>query len=156
MKKVFTNLAVVSMVIGMTACGGGVTMADVKKQEDKAMDELLSAQEEMLELASMKEQYSEDHRDAEIKEMKKRMKAMDSDIKKLEGVKSSSAEGAAGNIAGGLKDDKKKLEQQIKKMESQPKENWAEAKEAINQQVKQLEQRVNSITASLENAESDE
>ncbi len=142
-----------ALSLGITSCKSKVEMADVRKQETKAMDELESAREELLKLADMKEQFSVDHRDAQIKALKERQKEIDKDIDRMKSVQTSSAQDDAGNIASSLEKQNKDLSREIKDYEAMTKESWATAKDSINQKIAGLESEVRRITANLRAAE---
>ncbi len=148
----FTAL-LLTITLGFTSCKSKVEMADVRKQETKAMDELESAREELLKLADMKEQFSVDHRDAQIKALKKRQKEVGKDIDRMKSVQTTSAQDDAGNIASSLERENKTISKDIKDYEAMTKESWATAKDSINYKISALESEVRRITANLRAAE---
>lgn len=150
MKK---SIFIIPLFIFSVACSSKVGLEAMKKQEEKAHDELISAQEELIELANMKEQYSVDSRDAKIQALEKRQKQISKDLKNLEDVETESAQDATSNITGSLEKKQAEIDEQIKALEGMTKENWEEAREAINKKIKSLQDEINTITANLDYSE---
>jgi uncharacterized phage infection (PIP) family protein YhgE len=143
-------LPVVLIALIVTSCGSGVDIADMQKQEEKAREQLKAAQEEMVELANMKEQYSVDNREAMIKKLEKQQKQIGKDIKSFEKVETSSAQGAASSAAESLEQKNKQIEKEIKDLKNGTKEKWEEARVAINDRVDRLRSEIDKITQGLE------
>lgn len=137
----------------MNSCKSTITAEKVLKQEEKAKEELTDAQEEMIKLAQMKEQYSVDGIRTQVDELKKRQKAIKKDIKKLEDVSTDAAKDGTGGLVKSLEKESADLSKKISELESMPKENWAQAIEAINQNVANLEQQIATITQNLDRSE---
>lgn len=152
MKKYLIPAVSVFAALTFVSCKSAVTAQDVMGQEEKAMKSLREAQEEMVELAQMKEQYSVDGVKARIKELEKERSKIDKDIKKLEDVEHSTTAGATEGLVSDLKSKSKGIESKISDLKEQPKENWAKSIETINQEIKSLEQEVQRITANIDNS----
>lgn len=152
MKKYFILSIGLSAAFAFTSCKSAVTAQDVLKQEAKANEATVEAQEELIELAQLKEQYSVDGVKAEIKTLEKEKAKIDKDIKNLEKVSESTAEATKG-LLGDLKSKSAGISKKIETLEAQPKENWADSIESINQSIKKLQQEVNVITANINVAE---
>ncbi len=148
------KIGIVILGLGLlfTSCKSGVTLKQVRAQEDKANSSLKDAHEEMLELARVKEQYSEDTKEQKLKDLRDRADAIQDDIDKLEevsGNNNSAVEGNVNTAITSLKNDKADVEKQIAAVEKMEKENWASAIELINTSVKRLEEELKKITANL-------
>ncbi|WP_417610785.1 hypothetical protein [Owenweeksia hongkongensis] len=152
MKKYFILSMGLSVAFAFTSCKSAVTAQDVLKQESKANEATVEAQQELIELAQMKEQYSVDGVKAEIKILKKEKSKIDKDIKSLEQVSESTAEATKG-LLGDLKSKSASISKKIETLEAQPKENWSESIESINQSIQELQQEVNVITANINRTE---
>ena len=133
----------------LASCKSVVTAQDVLKQEAEALKATQEAQEELIELAQMKEQYSVDGVKAEIKLLEKEKSKIDKDIESLESVAHSTTADATEGLVGDLKAKSAGIAKKIETLEAQPKENWAESIETINQSIAKLQQEVNIITATL-------
>ena len=149
MKRHFTFFIALICAAAFVSCKSTVTAQDVLKQESKANEATKTAQEELLELAQLKEQYSVDGVKAEIKRLEKEKSKIDKDIKSLEKVSHSSTAEATEGLVGDLKAKSAGIAQKIETLEAQPKENWAESIESINQSIQKLQQEVNVITANI-------
>lgn len=134
----------------MVSCKSTVTAQKVLKQEQEARDELKEAQEEMIELAHMKEKYSVDGVKAEINELKKRQSKIKKDIERLDDITTDSAQDDANSMVKNLKRENTSLQEKISALESQSKENWAEAIQSINQNVEELENEIKRITQNID------
>lgn len=141
---------VLAMSFSLVSCKSTVTAQKVLKQEQEAQEKLKEAQEEMIELAHMKEKYSVDGVKAEITELKKRQSKIGKDINKLDDITTDSAQDDANSMVKNLKQESAMLGEKISALESQPKENWAEAIEAINQNVADLEKQIKRITQNID------
>ena len=141
---------VLAMSFSLVSCKSTVTAQKVLKQEQEAQEELKEAQEEMIELAQMKEKYSVDGVKAQIAELKKRQNKIGKDIDKLDDITTDSAQDDANSMVKNLKQESAMLGEKISALESLPKENWAEAIEAINQNVADLENQIKRITQNID------
>ncbi len=149
MKKYFILTIGLITALAFTSCKSAVTAQDVLKQESKANEATQTAQEELIELAQMKEQYSIDGVKAEIKRLEKEKSKIDKDIKSLEKVSHSSTAEATQGLVGDLKAKSASISKKIETLEAQPKENWAKSIETINQSIAKLQQEVKAITANI-------
>lgn len=122
----------------------------MQKQESKATEQLKSASKEMIELAKMKEQYSVDSRDMQIKALEKKQKQMKKDIKSLGNVESESAVDATGEISGNLKTKQKEVADKISRLKATKQENWSSLRDSINQQTQLLQSQIDRITANMQ------
>ena len=152
MKKYFILSMGLSVALAFTSCKSAVTAQDVLRQESKANEATVEAQQELIELAQMKEQYSVDGVKAEIKILKKEKSKIDKDIKSLEQVSESTAEATKG-LLGDLKSKSASISKKIETLEAQPKENWSESIESINQSIQELQKEVNVITSNINRTE---
>ncbi|HAD98619.1 MAG TPA: hypothetical protein DCG19_14505 [Cryomorphaceae bacterium] len=152
MKKIVVALLTVVSLSTFTSCKSGVTLSQVRSQEDKANSSLQDAHEEMLALAKMKEQYSKDSKEKRLQELRDRADDIQEDIDRLEEVSASNNSAVQANVKtsiSSLKNDKADIETQIDAVEKVEKENWASAIETINVSVKNLEEELKKITANL-------
>ena len=73
--KTVNYVSLIMMAMLMAACGSKkVTTADMKEQETETKEAIKEARAESVELANMKEQYSVDQREADLKALKERKK----------------------------------------------------------------------------------
>lgn len=128
-------------------------MEDVRAQEEEAREEVDEAREETIKLAKMKEQYSEDIKQARIKELRERQAEISRDIKQLGGVEGADAAADSKTIVDRLEKRSKEIEQQLNEAERLQKENWEQTIQAINQSVQALQEEINKMTANLEDEE---
>lgn len=149
MNKLRSYSILLALAIALPSCGSGVSLAKVNKQEEEAREDLQDAHSAMIKLAELKQEYSVDSRDRQIKALQKQQKAMESDVKKLQGVSTTSAEGSAQALANDLERQNKELDKQISSLKNQNKENWAMAIDSINSNVRSLERAIDEITANL-------
>lgn len=140
-KLFFTSILALSMV----SCKSLVTLEDVNKQERKARVALETAAEEAVELANVKEQYSEDKVKAEIERLEKEHKTINSDIKKLKGISTESAVGTTAGTLQNLENRNEEIEERIKALKKEQPENWETAKRRIQQHIDEAEGEVNKI-----------
>lgn len=151
MKKYFIIIVSIVGSVMFVSCKSAITAQDVLKQESVANKATRQAQEELITLAHMKEQYSVDGVKAEVKALKKEKAKIDKDISSLKEVSHSSAADATSGIVGDLKAKSDSISKTIEELEARPKENWAESIESINQSITKLQQEVNVITENLKN-----
>ena len=152
MKNMVVALFAVVAFTAFTSCKSGVTLSQVRSQEDKAHASLKDAHEEMLALAKIKEQYSKDSKEERLRELRDRTDDIQDDIDRLEEVSANNNSAVQANVKtsiSSLKNDKADVETQISAVEKLEKENWASAIEAINLSVKNLEEQLKKITANL-------
>lgn len=150
MKKLIFATAICTLML--SSCKSLTTAQDVRKQEEKATEALSEAHEAMIELATMKEKYSADAKQEELKQMKVRLGQVDDEIKKAEALASSAnsaVQANSKNAVKSLKDEKAKLKADISTIENRQVENWAEVKKAINERILALENNVKTLTANL-------
>jgi len=147
-----TNITIIIILtaIAFTGCKSGVSLEDMQKQKSKAMSQLSDAEDELIELANMKEEYSVDARDAQIKVLEKRQKQLKKDIGNIKSVETSSAQNSADNLVSGLQKENDNIAAQISKLENLQQENWKSAKESINQDIASLEQKITEMTTNME------
>ncbi len=131
------------------SCKSMVTASDVIKQKNKSQKAVAKAQQELVELAQMKEKYSEDAAKAEIKSLKSQQKTIKKDIKKLGGLKGSTTVEATSGVLSQLKDKNEKISTQIDELENQPKENWQSSIEAIKRDSQVLQSQIDAITKNV-------
>lgn len=141
----------IPLLVFCVACSPKITYQAMQKQEAKATEQLKSAREEMIELAEMKEKYSVDSRDMQIKALEKEQKQMKKDIKSLGSVQSESAIDASGEISGNLQTKQKGIADKISRLKATNQENWSSLRDSINQQTQRLQSQINRITANMEN-----
>ncbi|MEQ9263421.1 MAG: hypothetical protein RLP14_09695 [Owenweeksia sp.] len=152
MKRLIIVALIGASLTTFTSCKSGVTLKQVRTQEDKADASLKDAHEEMLALAKIKEQYSEDSKEKRLNDLKDRVDKIQDDIDKLEDVSGNDNSAVEGNVKtaiSSLKNDKADVEKQIAAVEKLDKENWSSAIEQINTSVKHLEEELAKITANL-------
>lgn len=140
-KLFFVSLLALSMV----SCKSLVTLEDVNKQEQKARAALEAAEEEAVELANVKEQYSGDKVKAEIDRLEKERKTINSDIKKLKGITTESAMGTTAETLKNLENRNEEIEKRINSLKNEQPENWETAKRRIQQHIEEAESEVNNI-----------
>lgn len=140
-KLFFASLLALSMV----SCKSLVTLEDVNKQEQKARAALEAAEEEAVELANVKEQYSGDKVKAEIDRLEKERKTINSDIKKLKGITTESAMGTTAGTLKNLENRNEEIEKRINSLKNEQPENWETAKRRIQQHIEEAESEVNNI-----------
>jgi len=153
MKRHFIFLISFICASVFVSCKSAVTAQDVLNQKSKALEASQTAQEELLELAQMKEQYSVDGVKAQIKQLKKEKSKIDKDINSLEKVSHSTTAEATEGLVGDLKAKSAGIAKKIETLEAQPKENWAKSIENINQSIAKLQQEVDVITSNIANTE---
>ena len=136
-------------IVMFTSCKSLVTAQDVLSQEDKAMKALKDAQEELVELTELKEQYSVDVVKAEIKKLSTEKKKVEQDMKKLSGLSHGSTQEVSAALLEDLEKRNEEIESKISELESTPKEDWSASVESINTDIKELESEVEQITRNL-------
>ena len=154
MNKYLISPMAVLTAITFTSCKSAVTAEDVMGQQRKAMAAIEHAQEELVELAELKEKYSVDGIRAEIKKLKVEKSKVDKDIKKLSDVSHNATETATAAVLADLKSKSEQIQAEISELESKPKEDWSGSIESINSDIKDLEQEVAYITENLTKPES--
>jgi DNA repair exonuclease SbcCD ATPase subunit len=140
-KLFFASLLALSMV----SCKSLVTLEDVNKQEQKARAALENAEEEAVELANVKEQYSGDKVKVEIERLEKEHKTINSDIKKLKGITTESAVGTTAATLKNLENRNEEIEKRINSLKKEQPENWESAKRSIQKHIEEAESQVNKI-----------
>lgn len=143
------NYFLLAIIASTMSCSSAVTLADMQNQVDKTTREVESAQEAMIELANMKEQYSEDHRDAIIKALKTRDKALQQDVNRIKGIEAESAQGAANDMADNLKAERSSIQAQMSELEKVNRENWQSTRDSINREIEILNGHIARLTQSL-------
>ena len=146
MKK---QILILSLAIVCSACSSKVSLESVQKQEEKASAQLASAKEEMIELANMKEQYSEDHRDAQIKSLEAKQKQLKKDLKNLGNVESEGAKDAAEDISENLEKEQAENSKKITQLQNVKREDWSAVKQEIEKEIEALQQKIDAITKNL-------
>lgn len=149
MKSTKSFLSILASIILLTSCSSLVTLEDVRSQEKKARSAVEDAREETVELANIKEQYSEDRVKAKIKELEKEQKAVDKDIKSLKDITTESAVGSTEGTLKNLENQSKSIDKDIKKLKQEEAENWDEAIQRIEQDIESLNLEIGKITANL-------
>ncbi|MGB0175598.1 MAG: hypothetical protein ACPF9D_00440 [Owenweeksia sp.] len=152
MKNIIVALLAVISLTAFSSCKSGVTIKQVRSQENKAQASLKDAHEEMLALARVKEQYSKDSKQKRLSDLRDRADKIQDDIDKLETVSADNNSAVQANVKtsiSSLKNDKADVEKQIAAVEKLEKENWASAIEEINVSVQRLEEELKKITANL-------
>jgi len=149
MKSLISKSLIVGAVALIVSCSSAVTLADMQNQVDKTTREVESAQEAMIELATMKEQYSEDHRDAKIKALKTRDKALQQDVNRIKGIEAESAQGAAYDMADNLKAERSSIQAQMSELEKVNRENWQSTRDSINREIETLNGHIARLAQSL-------
>jgi|GEM_PF-3256524 len=135
--------------LGLHSCKSNITAADLRKQQSKAITDLVSAKEEMKKLTEMKEQYSVDHRDAQMKELESRQKQINGDIKKLKGVETIGAQAGAENIANDLESQDTQIQRDLNNLEKMQREDWSAMRDSIDRQIATLETQIRSVTRNM-------
>lgn len=149
MTRNFT-LILILLAIAITGCKSNVTMADMQKQEAKAAKELTSAKEEMVTLTEMKEKYSVDVRNQQVKVLEKRQKQLNKDLRSIKGVSTESAQESAQSMTKNLKDESSKLDKKISSLKSITPENWKSVRDSINTEFNRLEKHIKDLTSNVE------
>lgn len=133
----------------LVSCSSTVTMADVNKQKEAANEAIAEAQEELVTLAEVKEQYSKDGVTAQAKELRKEQKKIDKDIAKLKDLNTDAATDGAKSTVKSLEDKSKALGEEITRLKNIPEEDWSKAVETINRNIADLKAQVEQITQNL-------
>lgn len=150
MKNLFNIFLVLAVSAALlSSCKSLVTLDDVKKQENRALNALEDAREESLKLANLKEQYSKDRIKAQIDELEKEQKDAKKDIKKLKGIATESAVGTTAGTLKTLENRSDKIDAEIKKLKSQQPENREESRREIQQDIDSLKREIQNITRNL-------
>ncbi len=146
------NFTIVLMLtaLALTGCKSNISLEDMQKQESKAMSELNSAKEELVELANMKEQYSIDIREAQVKTLEKRQKQLSKDIKNIKNVETSSAQSSAENMVDNLKNENATIEKKISSLKSIKQEDWTATKDSIQSEIARLHSHITQLTSNVE------
>lgn len=140
---VFASLVVVS-------CQSLVTLEDVRKQEKKAIDAVEDARDETVELAEIKEQYSQDRIKADINRLEKEQKNAKKDIKSLKGMSTESAVGATEGTANSLKKRSDEIDKEINALKAEQPEAWGESVIRIEDDIESLKLEIRKITNNIE------
>lgn len=135
--------------MSLSSCKSLVTFEDVSKQENTARKAVEKAQEETVDLARMKEQYTIDRAKAEIKALEKEQKAADKDIKSLKGIQTESAVGTTEGTLNNLEKQSKAIDKKIKDLKQESPENWDETIQQIRQDFESIYSKISQITANL-------
>jgi cytochrome c556 len=143
----FLSLALSGCLV--ISCSSAVSLADVQKQEEKATKALNEAQEKLVALAEVKEEYSKSGVQARIAAIKKEQKEIQDDMNVLGELETSAAEDDTKKAIKNLKAKNKALADKIKTLEALPTEDWSETVTQINNQIAALRQEVAKITANL-------
>jgi len=142
--------ALVVMASAFSSCKSLVTAQDVSKQKSKSLKAVAKAEKELVDLANLKEKYSEETVKAQIAALKKQRKTIDKDIKRLQGVEANTTVQATKGVVSNLKTRSKRMDAKILKLESVPKENWQATVEKIKSEMQQLRGQVNEMTKNVE------
>lgn len=135
--------------VSLNSCKSLVTLEDVTKQESTARKAVEKAQEETVELAKVKEQYTIDRVKAKIKELEKEQKAVDKDIKSLRGIQTESAMGATEGTLSNLEKQSKSIDKKIKDLKQERPENWDETIQQIRRDFESIYSKIAQVTANL-------
>lgn len=149
MKRNLTLIAIV-LAFAVTGCKSNVTMSDMQKQQEKAAKELTSAKNEMIALTEMKEKYSVDVRNQQVKVLEARQKQLNKDLKSLKGVGTESAQESANTMSKNLKDESSRLDKEISSLKSIQPEDWKSVRDSINAEFNRLEQHIKELTSNVE------
>ncbi len=134
----------------LAGCSSVTSLEDVRKQEDEARSDLLEAEEELIELAEMKEAYSVDSKETAIEALEGRQKQINSDIKSLKKIESKGLTKTSDSMIKGLKKEDDDIKARIKSLKKLEDENWEAPMDSINDLIDQLEIKINMITSNLE------
>jgi TolA-binding protein len=124
--------------LGLHSCKSNITAADLRKQQSKAITDLVSAKEEM-----------KNHRDAQMKELESRQKQINGDIKKLKGVETIGAQAGAENIANDLESQDTQIQRDLNNLEKMQREDWSAMRDSIDRQIATLETQIRSVTRNM-------
>lgn len=140
---------ILTTAVLLNSCKSLVTLEDVTKQESSARKAVEKAQEETVELAKVKEQYTIDRVKAKIKELEKEQKAVDKDIKSLKGIQTESAVGATEGTLNSLEKQSKSIDSKIKGLKQEQPENWDETIQQIRRDFESIYSKISQVTANL-------
>lgn len=150
MKKyvVFSGLLALSMIF--SSCKSTITAAKVIKQEEAANKAVEEAEEAIVKLAEMKEQYSVDGIQAQVDLLKQGQKKIKKDISHLEKVSSDSGQDATKSAVKSLEKESAELSKKISELEAMPKENWQENILNIKETMENLKKQIAMVTQNLD------
>ena len=138
------------LVLALAGCSSKVSMEDMQKQKNKALNQINAAQIEIAKLADMKEQYSLDVREDQIKTLESRQKQANKDIKSVKHVETPSEQDNADTMVENLNEQNAKIARKISSLKTTKQEDWTTVKDSINQEINRLERYVELLTSNVE------